>query len=369
MESTANEALREYRQKVMARKEKEEKKAAEEKKKKSGGKSTGILKESKRLQPGRKAKEAPKPAAKSAKKSAGGASKANSKTAVNKRLLAAKKKLLEKTSETETRKKGKDRMRKIASELDTEDEGEQTKRRSSKKPTDKSKSSQGISWKNPVTDVDSSNEDDDDRGEGEYEEESDHNVTFSEVPDDSGSGEDSDDAGYRRDSSDSSDSEDEKEQKRVMDRHRQKKKQQMPLSLMIPKALWPRGMTKEAIDSMDIETLERLQAHDIALRTLEGSKEEKNPGKIVDETGPTMTKVFVESGYHDFLTKFSPAQFLHFPLSPPAQWWKFVAVAYEEITPEFGHEERGITGRIARSTWVSAHNRKVSRRKVIVENN
>ena len=98
---------------------------AEEKKKKSGGKSTGILKESKRLQPGRKAKEAPKTAAKSAKKSAGGASKANSKTAVNKRLLAAKKKLLEKTSETEARKKGKERMRKIASELDTEDEGEQ----------------------------------------------------------------------------------------------------------------------------------------------------------------------------------------------------------------------------------------------------
>ena len=129
MESTANEALREYRQKVMARKEKEEKKAAEEKKKKSGGKSTGILKESKRLQPGRKAKEAPKAPVKSTKKSAGGASKANSKTAVNKRLLAAKKKLLEKTSETEARKKGRERMRKIAVELDTEDEGEQAKRK------------------------------------------------------------------------------------------------------------------------------------------------------------------------------------------------------------------------------------------------
>ena len=73
-----------------------------------------------------------------------------------------------------------------------------------------------------------------------------------------------------------------------------------------------------------------------------------------------MTKVFVKSAHHDYVSKFSRGQFLHFPISPPVKWWKHVAVEYTEVTAEFGHEERGVTGRIAHSTWVSAHNRKVN---------
>ena len=76
-------------------------------------------------------------------------------------------------------------------------------------------------------------------------------------------------------------------------------------------------MTKEAIDMMDLPMLEKMQAHDIALRTLECTVDGKNPGKIVEETAPTMFKVFVKSSYHDFVAKFSLAHFLHFPLSPP----------------------------------------------------
>ena len=64
-------------------------------------------------------------------------------------------------------------------------------------------------------------------------------------------------------------------------RRQQKKKPSMPLSLLIPKSLWPRGMTKEALDMLDMQQLEKLQAHDIALRTLEGAVEGKNPGKVV----------------------------------------------------------------------------------------
>ena len=111
---------------------------------------------------------------------------------------------------------------------------------------------------------------------------------------------------------------------------------------------------------LDMQQLEKLQAHDLELRKLEGATEGKNPGKVVDEVAHTMTKVHVKSCNHDFVTKFSGGQFLHFPISPPAKWWKYVAVEFKEVTGEFGHEERGVTGRIAHSTWVSAHNRKVN---------
>ena len=359
MVTPANDALKEYRQKVLERKEKEKKKAEEEKKKKSSEKPTGILRSS-RKQPERKAKETPKAPAKNAKKSAGGVSKANNtKAAINKRLQAGKVKLLKKTSDSEAKKKGRERMRKVAMETDTDEERESAKKKPTKKPAKKSKGAQEISWKEPVTDVFSSNEDEDDQMEEDYEEENDLNTTFNESPDDSDSGDDSDESEENPRDSPTSDSDEEEVRKKEKDKRQRSKKKQMPLSVMIPKALWPRGMTKEAIDMMDLVMLEKMQAHDLALRALEGSKDEKNPGKIVDETAPTMAEVFVDSAYHDFVSKFSGGHFLHFPLSPPTQWWKFVAVAYDEITPEFGHEERGVTGRIARSTWVSAHNRKV----------
>ena len=76
----------------------------------------------------------------------------------------------------------------------------------------------------------------------------------------------------------------------------------------------------------------KLQANDIALPTLENSMDERNPGKIVDKTKSTMQEVFVKSSKHNFVTKFSPGAFLHFPLFPPEKWWEFVAVAYDEIT-------------------------------------
>lgn len=294
----------------------------------------------------------------SAKKTAGGMSNANSKAEVKKRLQAATGKLLKKTKDSDARKKGRERMRKLALDFDTEDKGERGGKKSSKKLAGKSRSSQEISWKDPVDDGNSSIEDEDD--EGEFEEESDLNVTFNDSPEETNSDEDLDETKEEgSDSSDASDSDEDVVPLGSKNKRQQKKKPKMPLSIMIPKSLWPRGMTKEAIDMLSLPMLEKLQAHDIALRTLEGTKDEKNPGKIVEETAPTMTKVFVQSSYHDFVSKFSPAHFLHFPLSPPAQWWKYVAVAYEEITPEFGHEERGVTGRIARSTWVSAHSRKV----------
>ena len=94
--------------------------------------------------------------------------------------------------------------------------------------------------------------------------------------------------------------------------------------------------------------------------------EAKNPGKVVEETAPTMSEVFVKSTYHNYTSKFSKGQFLHFPLSPPTQWWKYVGAEFKEVTTEFGHEERGVTGKIARSTWVSAHNRKVGDGAVVM---
>ena len=56
-------------------------------------------------------------------------------------------------------------MRKLALEIDMEDEGELAGRKSSRKPTAKTKGVQEVSWKEPVATMDhdyySSNEDDD----------------------------------------------------------------------------------------------------------------------------------------------------------------------------------------------------------------
>ena len=289
---------------------------------------------------------------------AGGASKANAKSTASKKLQAAKEKLLKKTSENEAKKKGREKMRRIAQEADTEDEVEVLGKTPSKKSSGRPKGGYEVSWKNPITDGGSSSEEEDCMEE-EEDQESEHNTTLLESPEDSDSDIEVKKPKKRTvDSSNDSSSDEEVIQKSSRKSRHQRSKMDMPLSEIVPKALWPRGMTKEAIDLLDLPRLERLQAHDLALRKLEGETESKNPGKVVDETTPSMTKVLIPAAYHDFVKKFSAGQFLHFPLSPPESWWKYVAVSYDEITPEFGHEERGVTGKIARSTWVSAHNRK-----------
>ena len=358
MESTASLRMKEYRQKVLERKDREKKKAEEAAKRKPGGKEPAARK-SQRLQPGRKVKEQPKTPSKAATKKAGGASKANSQAVVKKKLQAAKEKLKKKTGENEAKKKGRQRMRELALERDTEEENEQQKKKTPRKSSLKAKNGPEVSWKDPLSDFYSSlgEEEDSDEAEGD---ESDLNTTFNESPEETESDEEVMEVGSTKgDESEDSSSDEEETSGGKRGRHQQKKRQSMPLSKMIPKALWPRGMSSEAIDNLDMEQLEKLQKHDIEIRKLEGATEGKKPGKVVEETSLTMSRVFVKSGYHDYVSKFSRAQFLHPPLSPPKRWWKYVAVEYTEVTAEYGAEERGVTGRIAHSTWVSAHNRKV----------
>ena len=70
MESAASMRMKEYRQKVLEKKEREKKKADEAEKRKPGGKEP-VTRKSQRLQPGRKAKEQPKTPSKAANKKAG----------------------------------------------------------------------------------------------------------------------------------------------------------------------------------------------------------------------------------------------------------------------------------------------------------
>ena len=357
-ESAASLRMKEYRQKVLERKEKEKKKAEEAAKRKPSGKEPAARK-SQRLQPGRKAKEQPKTPSKAATKKAGGASKANSQAEVKKKLQAAKEKLKKKTGENEAKKKGRQRMRELALERDTEDENEQPRKKAPRKSSLKAKNGPEVSWKEPLSDFYSSLGEEEESDEAE-DDESDLNTTLIESP-----GESESDEGVmevssaKEDESEDSSSEEEETGGSKRGRRQSRKRQSMPLSKMIPKALWPRGMSAAAIDNLDMEQLESLQKHDIEIRKLEGATEGKKPGKLVEETALTMSKVFVKSAYHDYVSKFSRGQFLHPPLGPPKRWWKFVAVEYTEVTAEYGAEERGVTGRIAHSTWVSAHNRKV----------
>ena len=347
----------------MLRKEKEKKKAEAEKKKSKVDQKKGASGKS-RTQPGRKAKEAKSPV-KTAKKMANGVSKANAKStkpATAKKLQAAKERLLKKTGDSEAVRKGKDRMRRIAQEPETEDDMEVVEKKSSRKSSGRAKASQEVSWKEPITDYYSSVEEDEEMGEEEEEEEEEEgslNTTLIESPEDTDSDVEVEvvKRGRKELSSESSSDEETIRRKPVKSRQ-QRSKSDLPLSELVPKALWPRGMSKEAIDALSLPMLKHLQEHDLALRKLDGEAESKNPGKVVDETTTTMTSVLVPAQKHDFMKKFSAGQFLHFPLSPPETWWKYVAVAYEEVTPEFGAEERGVTGKIARSTWISAHNRK-----------
>ena len=358
MESAASLRMKEYRQKVLERKEKEKKKAEEAAKRKPSEKEP-VCRKSQRLQPGRKAKEQPKTPSKAATKKAGGASKANSQAVVKKKLQAAKEKLKKKTGEVEAKKKGRQRMRELALERDTEEESDQPKKKMPRKSSLKAKNGPEVSWKEPVSDFYSSlgEEEDSDEVEGD---DSDHNTTFNESPEETESDEEVVEvSSAKEDESEDSSSDEEETGGGKRGGRQSRKKRSMPLSKMIPKALWPRGMSSEAIDNLDMEQLESLQKHDIEIRKLEGATEGKNPGKLVEETALTMSKVFVKSAYHDYVSKFSRGQFLHPPLGPPKRWWKYVAVEYTEVTAEFGAEERGVTGRIAHSTWVSAHNRKV----------
>ena len=357
-ESTASMRMKEYRQKVLERKEREKKKAEEAEKRKSGGKEPATRK-SPRLQPGKKAKEQPKAPSKAANKKAGGASKANSQAVVKKKLQAAKEKLKKKTGENEAKKKGRQRMRELSMECDTEEENDQPKKKAPRKSSLRAKNGPEVSWKEPVSDFYSSlgEEEESEEYEGD---ESGHNTTFNESPEETESEEEVVEVdGAKGDVSEDSSSDEEENGGSQRGGRQSRKRQSMPLSKMIPKALWPRGMSSEAIDNLNMGQLEKLQQHDIEIRKLEGASEGKNPGKLVEETALTMSRVFVKSAYHDYVSKFSRGQFLHPPLSPPKRWWKYVAVEYTEVTAEYGAEERGVTGRIAHSTWVSAHNRKV----------
>ena len=63
-------------------------------------------------------------------------------------------------------------------------------------------------------------------------------------------------------------------------------------------------------------------------------------------------------GHHDFVKELCPASVVHMPIGPVEDWWDKIPVEWTIVTSEFGTEERGGAGKVSKSTWISAHNRK-----------
>ena len=128
-------------------------------------------------------------------------------------------------------------------------------------------------------------------------------------------------------------------------------------SELFPRDKWPEGMSKEDVDELTRDKF--LMARKCDLEQKQFSKEnEELPGFLMHETTLFLAPIVAEGGEHDFVSKLCPASLVHFPIGEPIKFWHLIPVEWKVVTAEYGYKERGAGGRIAKATWMSAHNRR-----------
>ena len=74
-------------------------------------------------------------------------------------------------------------------------------------------------------------------------------------------------------------------------------------------------------------------------------------------TSNSLPMLSFSAGDDDCYVMFNEARWMHFPISEPSVWWKFLPLKWKVTTPEFGAKRRGMVNRIPKETWEGAHNR------------
>ena len=74
--------------------------------------------------------------------------------------------------------------------------------------------------------------------------------------------------------------------------------------------------------------------------------DDDGPGQIVLESRAFIPPITIRGQEHDYMLVFCDGAWLHFPISEPDKWWRFVPIAWESVTVEFGAKERGIVNRV-----------------------
>ena len=120
---------------------------------------------------------------------------------------------------------------------------------------------------------------------------------------------------------------------------------------------WPFGMSAAAVDQLTLEQF--LKAKELSLSERKLRTDDPDlPGQIMEATAIALPEVEVAGGFHDFIKNLCPGSLLHLPIGPALGWWHLLPVAWLVPTSEYGTDERGCAGRVSKSTWISAHNRK-----------
>ena len=129
------------------------------------------------------------------------------------------------------------------------------------------------------------------------------------------------------------------------------------LSELFSQETWPFGMCAAAVDQLTID--QYLKAKELSLSEKKLKTDDPDlPGQIMEATAITLPEEDVAGGLHDYVKNLCPGSLLHLPIGPALGWWHLLPVAWLVPTSEYGTEERGCAGRVSKSTWISAHNRK-----------
>ena len=89
-------------------------------------------------------------------------------------------------------------------------------------------------------------------------------------------------------------------------------------------------MSADQIDKLSVDQVHTLKKLEIEEKSLK--KDEDLPGLVIKPTELYLPEVTVPDGVHDFCKKIVPGSMLHFPISPPEDWWGNIPVEWKTVT-------------------------------------